>query len=155
MQSKDYAYAYHEAPPMECPRDGWRRLEICDMAEVDPIIQGLRAEMKNLGYPRKDSFAVGVALYKAVKNAVKYGNRGEKSRSVHLSYHTGREEVLLEVSDEGFGFDPRKVPNPLSDEHRGERPRGWGLLLMRVYMSWVRFNKRGNRVILCKRRSAV
>ena len=58
----------------------------------------------------------------------------------------------LELTDEGQGFDPYEVPNPADDVNR-HRTSGRGLFLMRVYMTWIRFNKRGNRVTLCKRRA--
>ena len=57
----------------------------------------------------------------------------------------------LEVKDEGKGFDPQRVPDPLAPVNL-ERPGGRGVLLMRHYMTWVRYNRRGNRVMLCKRR---
>jgi serine/threonine-protein kinase RsbW len=45
------------------------------------------------------------------------------------------------------------VPDPLAEDNL-ERPGGRGLLLMRSYMTWVRFNRRGNAVTLFKQRSA-
>jgi serine/threonine-protein kinase RsbW len=154
MQSKDHAYAYHDAPPIQCPTDGWRRLEIHELADLDPIVKKLIAEMKALGYPRKDSYAVSLVLMEAVSNAIRHGNQGDKTRTVEIHYHLIREEVVLEVTDEGSGFDPNLVPNPLGEDAEAGRSRRWGLMLMRIYMTWIRFNKRGNRVTLCKRRSA-
>jgi hypothetical protein len=59
---------------------------------------------------------------------------------------------LAEVIDEGPGFDPKRVPNPFSKEQQGQVARK-GLFFMRLFMSWVRFGGRGNRVTLCKLRS--
>jgi len=61
--------------------------------------------------------------------------------------------VLAEVEDEGPGFDPGGVADPTAAENR-ERTDGRGLLLMRHYMTWVRFSARGNRVTLYKQRPA-
>jgi serine/threonine-protein kinase RsbW len=154
MQSHEHAHAFHEAPPSDLPRNGWHRLEIHDTAGVWALGKQLETEMRNLGYPRKDSFAVGVALREAVANALRHGNRGDRTRSVLISYHLSATEVLLEVTDEGFGFNPYFVPALYSEDDLGRRAPGCGLFLMRIYMSWIRFNKRGNRVTLCKRRSA-
>ena len=60
---------------------------------------------------------------------------------------------MIEVEDEGRGFDPSHVPDPTLPENL-ERPNGRGLLLMRRSMTWVRYTGRGNRVTLCKRRSS-
>jgi len=154
MQDQSYAYAYHDTPPIEYPTDGWKRLAIHELSELDPILRRLNLEMKVLGFPRKDTFAVGLVLLEAVRNAIRHGHRGDKYLSIEINYHLIRDEVLIEVTDQGRGFDPNLVPNPLAEGREEGRLRHWGLLLMRVYMTWIRFNRRGNRVTLCKRRSA-
>jgi serine/threonine-protein kinase RsbW len=155
MQSQEHAYAYHAALPADCPRHGWTRQEVREATEVRDIVKQLEAVMKGYGYPRKDSFAVGLALLEAAANALTHGNRGDKTRTALITYHVTRAQALIEVADEGFGFDPCSVPNPLEEDKKSVRSCGRGLMLMRLYMSWVRFNERGNRVVLCKRRSAV
>src|SRR6516225_9419722 len=72
MQDQSYAYAYHDAPPTQYPSDGWKRLEIHEFSELDPILRRLNLEMKVLGYPRKDTFAVGLVLLEAVRNAIRH-----------------------------------------------------------------------------------
>jgi serine/threonine-protein kinase RsbW len=150
MTGRDRAYAYHDAPPSDCPRDGWKRVAIHRPPELYRIVKELTAEMKALGYPRRHQFAVELTLWEAVINAVRHGHGGDTSRTVVLCYHLSPTEVLLELTDEGPGFDPRLVPDPL-DAINLQRTSGRGLFLMRVYMTWIRFNKRGNRVTLCKR----
>jgi len=44
------------------------------------------------------------------------------------------------------------VPNPFAARMQGEQAKG-GLFFMNLFMSWVRFEGRGNRVTLCKMRS--
>ena len=56
------------------------------------------------------------------------------------------------MQDEGRGFDPEQVPDPLAREIL-DRPGGRGLFLMWAYMTWVGFNRTGNRVTLVKQRS--
>src|SRR6266481_2929417 len=143
MQSHEFAYAYHDAPPGDVPKDGWKRAEIHEIAELYPLARQLEAEMKALEYPRKDSFAMGLVLREAVCNAVRHGNRGDSSRAAVISYQLGAEAVLVEVADEGLGFNPYLAPDLFAEPPRGERKAGRGLFLMRVYMSWIRFNKRG------------
>jgi serine/threonine-protein kinase RsbW len=152
MTGRERAYAYHDVPPSDCPRDHWKRVEIHRPRELDRIVKDLTAEMEGRGYARRHQFAVELVLWEAVNNAVKHGHGGNTSRVAVLCYHVGPVEVLLELTDEGPGFDPYEVPDPLDDENL-HRASGRGLFLMRVYMTWVRFNKRGNRVTLCKRRA--
>jgi anti-sigma regulatory factor (Ser/Thr protein kinase) len=131
--------AYHDVPPSDCPRDHWTRVEIHRPHELYPIVKDLTAEMKSHGYPRKHPFAVELVLWEAVNNAVKHGHGGNTSRAAVLCYRVGPAEVLLELTDEGPGFDAFEVPHPLDDMDL-HRASGRGLFLMRVYMTWIRFN---------------
>ena len=115
---------------------------------VGPVIAGMAAQ----GFPEEDVFAVRLALEEAVINGVKHGNRGDPSKHVQVRCHLTPESILVEVEDEGDGFNPESVPDPRDPENL-ERPSGRGLLLMRHYLTEVRYHGRGNRVTLCKRRS--
>ena len=68
---------------------------------------------------------------------------------ITLRYHVNENGVVAEVEDQGVGFDPAQVPDPLAPENL-ERPSGRGLLLMRAYMSQVCHNEQGNCVCLCR-----
>jgi serine/threonine-protein kinase RsbW len=120
--------------------------------DIAPILDHLAAEMRARGYPRQDAFAVRRALEEAVVNAIKHGHRARPEQRVRVSYLVADEWLLLEVEDRGPGFDLSVVPDPLADEHPDE-PSGRGLLLIRHYMSWVRFFGRGNIVTMCRKRS--
>jgi len=108
--------------------------------------------MARLGYPDADLFAVRLALEEAVMNAIKHGHNGDTSREVPVRYDVTPEQVVIEVEDEGPGFDPDQVLDPRSPEAL-ERPCGRGLYLMRCFMNSVQYNDRGNTVTMCKQRS--
>ena len=122
-------------------------------AEVVPFLDELVAALTGVGYPSHDCAGVRLALEEAVVNGLRHGNGGNAAKRVWVRYHLGPEALLAEVEDEGPGFDPGRVPDPTLPENL-ERPCGRGLLLMRHYMTWVRFSRTGNRVTLCKHRSA-
>jgi serine/threonine-protein kinase RsbW len=105
------------------------------------------------GYGPGDLFTVRLALGEALANALKHGNGGDSTKQVRVNYGITPERVFAEVEDEGSGFDPAAVPDPRARENL-ERLGGRGLLLMRLYLSWVSYRGRGNRVLLCKDRSA-
>jgi serine/threonine-protein kinase RsbW len=121
-------------------------------AEVRPAVNALAGVMAATSYPQKDIFAVRLALEEALVNAIRHGHRGDPTKEVRLRYAVCAEEVLAEVKDQGPGFDPAAVPDPCATENL-ERTAGRGLLLMRHYLTEVRFNARGNAVTLRKRRS--
>jgi serine/threonine-protein kinase RsbW len=140
-----------EAAHLDLRPEEWRRRTFRAAGEVPALLDDVVAALEALGYPRRDLFAVRLALEEALVNAVKHGNRGNPAKEARLRYHAGPEFVLLEVEDEGEGFDPFAVPDPLAPENL-ERPSGRGLFLIRKYMTWVEYSERGNRVTMCKHR---
>jgi serine/threonine-protein kinase RsbW len=109
--------------------------------------------MSALGYAERDVFGVRLAVEEALVNALKHGHRYDASKVARVRYQVTDERVVLEIEDEGPGFDPAGVADPLTAEGL-ERCCGRGLLLMRHYMTSVRYNQRGNGVTLCKCRSS-
>jgi serine/threonine-protein kinase RsbW len=129
-----------------------RRAVLEELGELRPLSDDLQDWMLVLGYPRKDLFAVKLALEEAVVNAFRHGTRGEPGKVVRVNYLATLAEVFVEVDDDGAGFDPAAVPDPRtvgSDARVTQR----GLFLMRFYMTGVCFNRQGNRVMLWRRRS--
>src|SRR5262249_43293465 len=93
-----------------------------------------------------------LALEEAIVNAVKHGNGYDPAKRVQVRYSVSAERVLAEVEDQGTGFDPARVPDPTAPENL-ERSCGRGLFLIRAYVTWVRYNERGNCITLCKQPS--
>ena len=129
-----------------------RKVRVNSLDQMEPVFEIIENWMRFLGYPRKDLFAVSLAVHEAVANAFHHGNRGDLNKTIQVCYLVSPSEVLVEVQDEGPGFDPDNVPNPLTEENR-DRPSGRGIFLMRAYSSWVSFSPLGNCVMLCKQRS--
>ena len=129
-----------------------RRVEASSLAALRPEFERLVNWMQVLGYPRKDRVALILAAREAVLNAIQHGNSGNSAKSFRLRYLVTPGEALVEVEDEGFGFDPDCAPDALVAWEE-QQPRGRGLFLMRSYASWICFNPVGNRVTLGRRRS--
>jgi CheY-like chemotaxis protein len=72
-------------------------------------------------------------------------------RRIHVGIRFSREQVTFTVRDSGSGFDAATLPDPL-DTTTLTRETGRGLVLMRTFMDEVRFNTKGNEVVLVKRR---
>jgi serine/threonine-protein kinase RsbW len=130
-----------------------RCVQCHSFVDLRPVYQRIEDMMRVLGYSLPDVLAVQVALREAAANAVRHGNRLDPSRNVYVRYLVAPDEVVVEVEDEGAGFDPCEVPDPFAGGNL-ERFKRLGLFLMRAHMNWVRFNERGNRVTLGRRRSA-
>lgn len=100
------------------------------------------------GYLQKISGAVGldeiqmhklmVSLTEAVNNAILHGNRSRADRKVSVRCEVVPGWLLFEINDEGKGFKPDQVRNPLKEENL-HRESGRGIFLMRTLMDKVEF----------------
>lgn len=117
------------------------------------IIDGLLAELERHAWDENDRFGIHLALEEAMANAMKHGNQDDDSRFVEVELRLSPAVVQIEIEDEGEGFVPAEVPDPTDDDNL-ELPSGRGLMLMRSFMNWVRYNDRGNRVFMEKARTA-
>jgi serine/threonine-protein kinase RsbW len=131
---------------------GWTQRTFRRTEEVVPLLDAVASQLRAAGFPDREVFGVRLALEEAMVNAVRHGHRDDASKTATLRYSVAPDCFLAEVEDEGKGFDPAAVPDPLAPENL-ERPGGRGLLLIRRYMSWVRHNAAGNCVTLCRLRT--
>jgi serine/threonine-protein kinase RsbW len=127
----------------------FQQAEVRTVVEATCLLRRLIDELRSSGYPEKELFGIRLALEEALVNAIKHGNRSDPSKRVQVRYQADAVQFLIEIRDEGRGFDPDGLPDPLSPENI-ERPGGRGVFLMRHYMSWVQYNETGNAVTLCK-----
>jgi len=81
---------------------------------------------------------VMVALTEAVNNAIVHGNREKKKKKVLVICEVLPGWLLFVVNDQGKGFRPEKVANPLREENL-LRENGRGIFLMRTLMDRVEF----------------
>jgi serine/threonine-protein kinase RsbW len=126
-------------------------LSVRRAADLPRVLDGVAEAMTRLGFPGRDVFGVRLALEEALVNAIKHGNKDDPNKRVRVRYRVTAEEFWAEVEDEGGGFDPDAVADPLADGALA-KPSGRGLLLMRNYLDEVAHNARGNLVRLRKRR---
>ncbi len=127
----------------------WQQVRVNTICQTQGLINRLLDELEPVGFTDKERFGIRLALEEALVNAVKHGNRQDAAKTVHIRYQINSQHFLIEIKDEGPGFDPEAVPDPLNPENL-ERPGGRGVFLMRHYMSWVQYNEIGNCVTMCK-----
>ena len=62
---------------------------------------------------------VSVAIRESVINAIKHGNQNDASKHVFVDLEAspGQSELAIRVRDEGEGFDPVEVADPLAPEN--------------------------------------
>jgi serine/threonine-protein kinase RsbW len=133
-------------------QEDWHVKCLSSIQEMSQVIEAVVAAMTGLEYLPKDIFGTRLALEEAICNAIKHGHQHDPTKVVEVRYFIRADHLLLEVEDQGPGFDPSQVPDATAAENL-QRPCGRGLLLMRHYAAWVRHNRTGNCVTFCIRSS--
>ena len=113
--------------------------------EIDEAQSRLLEMLERCGYEHAACFAVRTAVEEALSNAIQHGNGNDPAKKVTIEFTADPELVVIDVEDEGRGFDPGSVPDPTRPENV-DIPSGRGIMLMRVYMSSVEYAAAGNRV---------
>jgi serine/threonine-protein kinase RsbW len=102
---------------------------------------------------------VGVAVRESVINAIKHGNACDEHKRVHVEFTPieidAPRGIAIRVRDEGTGFDPGVLPDPLAPENL-LKASGRGIFLIRSFMDEVAVRpapEGGMEVLMVKRTS--
>lgn len=139
--------------------DGHRiRLNLPSSFELLDLVQILSDRLSSLaGLDEDASHWISVAVRESVINAIKHGNREDRSKQVtvelSLEPRDKPEQFTVEVLDEGEGFDPDHIADPL-DPANVLKSSGRGIFFMRSFMDDVSMSRRpggGMSVRMCKK----
>jgi CheY-like chemotaxis protein/anti-sigma regulatory factor (Ser/Thr protein kinase) len=72
-----------------------------------------------------------------------------KDRHVTVRASISPKQFKVEITDDGPGFDPSRLPDPTDPENL-LKPHGRGIMMMRLFLDDVQWNERGNRVTMIK-----
>ena len=112
------------------------RLIPSDVREIEPIVEQVTRECRVLALSaRQCALNVPVALTEALSNAILRGNRGIRDK--HVRAVVSDSALVLEVADEGNGFDLDACTVDPTRPGNLEREDGRGLFLMRSLMDRV------------------
>lgn len=94
---------------------------------------------ENAGVDEDGSHWVGMAVREAVANAIKHGNRLDLSKKVHAVFELRGDELEITISDEGAGFDPGNVSDPLNPQNL-MKTSGRGIFYMKTFMDRIHYS---------------
>lgn len=139
-------------------RGGTVRLQIHSNFDMVDFVQVVSDRVGQLAGMDEDSVHwIGVAVRESVINAIKHGNREDYGKLVTVEFTfapvAGPRELIVRVLDEGEGFDPQEIANPLAPENI-LKSSGRGIFFMRSFMDDVvlrRGAERGMEVRMVKK----
>ena len=122
-------------------RGGTVRLQIHSNFDMLDFVQVVSDRMGQLAGLDEDAVHwIGVAVRESVINAIKHGNREDYGKlvTVEFTFTPAAEpsELVVRVVDEGEGFDPQEVADPLAPENI-LKSSGRGIFFMRSFMDDV------------------
>ncbi len=96
-----------------------------------------------------------IALTEAFNNALLHGNGNDPSKKISVVFESKPKGLSFTVSDEGSGYDPDVVPDPLDLEIDADTKTGRGLFLMRSLSDKFEIKHEGSSVEMFFRISGV
>jgi serine/threonine-protein kinase RsbW len=129
------------------------KLDIASRFEMLDVVQTVFHQVAGLaGFDEDANHYMSVAVRESVVNAIKHGNKMDEEKRVEVVLNLTPQALEVEIQDEGKGFDPTGVGDPLAPENL-LKADGRGIFFMRSFMdevSWS-FPSRGTRVRMVKR----
>ena len=127
-------------------RGGTVRLQIHSNFDMVDFVQVVSDRVGQLAGLDDDAVHwIGVAVRESVINAIKHGNREEYGKLVTIEFTfrpvEGPSELVVRVLDEGEGFDPDNIADPLAPENI-LKSSGRGIFFMRSFMDDVSLQRR-------------
>lgn len=131
-------------------------LEIASRFEMLEGVRGLFNGLAALvGFGEDATHELNVAVRESLVNAIQHGNECDAAKRVQIAIWVEPGSIRIQVLDEGKGFDPALIPDPLVEENL-LKTDGRGIFFMRSFMnevSWEFPVAGGTLVTMTKRKS--
>lgn len=115
--------------------------------ELDKLEHFLNELQENVQFDDEFYARLMLTISEAATNGVVHGNKLDPSKSVTLKATATDNKLIISVHDQGVGFVPEEVPNPLEEENL-LKSSGRGVFLMQEYADQVEYEDEGRKLIL-------
>jgi serine/threonine-protein kinase RsbW len=130
------------------------RLDIASRIEMLDMVQAVLNHLCGvLGFGEEAVHYMSVAIRESVVNAMKHGNKLDEAKRVIVEFVMNAGALEVRVQDEGAGFDPGSVPDPVAEENL-LKAYGRGIFFMKSFMDEVTYSfpeQGGTRVTMLKK----
>lgn len=121
------------------------RLEFTSAVEMLDFVQVVSDHVgRTFGFDEDAIHWVGVAIRESVINAIKHGNQYDATKRVFVEFDSAPADagpgMMVSVRDQGEGFDPETVANPLEEDNL-LKASGRGIFLIRNFMDDVTLHR--------------
>ena len=122
-----------------------------DVTSITPVVEWVMDFIREAGCAVGKEFDVETSLREALSNAIIHGSKNDPTKIVQFCVACDKNRgVLIVVRDQGEGFDPSKVANPLVGENLFSE-HGRGVYLINQLMDEVKYERGGTEIHMRKR----
>jgi serine/threonine-protein kinase RsbW len=120
-----------------------------DISYIRKTSKEIEKFLKEHSVSESEIFDIRLCAEEAIKNAIIHGNKEKKNLFVNISYGFDDGKFIMEVEDEGEGFNPGELPDPTEKENI-LKSGGRGVFLIYKLMDKVEYKGRGNKAFMVK-----
>lgn len=111
--------------------------EISSLMKFEKVLKRLK---RQFGISEEDYDRIYLSSSEAFVNAIVHGNKFDPNKKVLVGFKIFKKFYEIEIQDQGEGFDPGLIPNPIDDENL-LKESGRGIYIMKVIADVVKFHK--------------
>lgn len=111
--------------------------------EVEKLEAFLNNLQKELDFDNEYYAKLMLVVSEAVTNSIMHGNKQDASKKVFVEAVANGAGISFTIQDEGDGFEPEDLPDPLAQENL-LKTGGRGVFLMNEYADEVEYSDKGN-----------
>lgn len=116
--------------------------QTCYLSLIGRIGEDLALQLQGFSGDREAlANQLNVVLTEAMVNAIRHANAGDPDKQVDIRITISDNELLVQVFDQGQGFDLNSIPDPDFDEEELLETGGRGIYIIRTLMDSVNYNR--------------
>lgn len=116
--------------------------DITELKKVEDFVINIFIECK---LDKKYFNKIYLCITEAVINSIRHGNKNDLNKQVRIVADCIETEIIIQIEDEGDGFDVKKVKNPTLKENVNSES-GRGIFIIKNLSDGIEYNDKGNRV---------
>ena len=122
------------------------------LEQIEAVEEMAERAADKMKFSEEERDSLAIAVTEAVNNAIIHGNKQDRRKRVNLRFDFEGEKLIVKIRDQGTGFNPDKISDPLAPENL-LKESGRGVFILSTLMDEVKFNfDKGTEITLVKTR---